>query len=491
MDPAAAAPGDTIPEKHPRRDGKRYYLHLQETRLLLLLARMALAAPSLLDQIEADAGRSATAAVACTSSQDGGRRLAQVLAIAEAIGADASSDAWNGAAALSERLAFSAQPLHGITWGGDQGFLLELGASASSAQLVEAIARATGANGTPSAVTPSTTGWTVSPPDGDPLHITSTEHGFSIAQGSAPGATGRALPAALRSAIPQDPGCLLYMHGESARTGEYHALVHLPPQGVSAPVHLALTMTTLSALDAIAFRAGAPPAVRTVEVPVGIAVLGLGIDGLDPDVLLDTREQRRAVRRLARAFPWAAGTTLAVFRPTKAGPQGGAPRVGAVVPLAKDWRASKVLARFLKVARAGGAQVLSVDATHAQVVVTQGRRTVTLHVAGAEGRLLVASDPVLLSTMEGDTGTPWISGTAAETAQRYPILVAGASADPMRPWSVAVDFPPSSITGQVTLPLDFDQLLATLEPFGALFRTNLERVQQALPQGEPTQTTAP
>jgi hypothetical protein len=456
--------------------------------LLLLIARMALAAPSLLDQVEADVGRGAAAAVACTSSQDGGRRLAQVLALAEAMHADASSDAWTGAAALSERLAFSSHPLHGVTWGDDQGFLLELGASASGAQLAEAIARATGANGAPSPVRADATGWSVAPPEGGSLRVSSTEHGYRIEQGSAPGATGRALPAALRAATPEAPGCLLYMHGESARTGEYHALVHLPPQGVTAPVHLALTMTTLSALDAIVFRSGAAPAVRTVEVPMGVAVIGLGLDGLDPDVLLDTPEQRRAVRRLARTFPWSAGTTLAVFNPA----EGGAPRVGAVVPLAKAWRAAKVLERFLKVARAGGAQALPIDATHAQLVVTQGRRTVTLHVAGATGRLLVASDPVLLATMERDAGTPWISGAAAETAQRYPILVAGTPTGEARPWSVAMDFPPSTITGQVMLPLEFEQLRAAIAAFDGLFRASLDRVQQALPQGDaPPRETDP
>jgi hypothetical protein len=297
------------------------------------------------------------------------------------------------------------------------------------------------------------------------------------------------MPAELRAGIPSDPGCVLYTHGDSTRTGEYHAMVHLPPQGTAAPVRVALTMTTLSALDAFAFEAGHTVEVRTVETPVGVAVIGLGLDGLDADVLLDTPEQRRTMRRLVRTFPWTAGTTVAVFAPTDSQ----SARVGAVLPLAKPWRAEKVLRRFLKVAGAAGAAPSRVDGTHARVTLTQGRRKQTLHVAAREGQLLVASDPVLLATMEGGSGSAWVTGATAEAAKRYPIVLSGvtspSAANP--PWFIAVDFPPSALTAQIGLPLTFDQVRTGIAVFGGVFRANLERVRGALPTGDAAPPTSP
>jgi hypothetical protein len=173
---------------------------------------------------------------------------------------------------------------------------------------------------------------------------------------------------------------------------------------------------------------------------------------------------------------------VAVFAPTDAQ----SARVGAVLPLAKPWRAEKVLRRFLKVAGAAGAASSQVDGTHARVTLTQGRRKQTLHVAAREGQLLVASDPVLLATMEGGTGTAWVTGATAHAVTRYPIVLSGGTSpsDATPPWLVAVDFPPSALTAQIGLPLTFDQLRTGLTMFGGIFRANLDRVRGALPAGD-------
>ncbi len=453
--------------------------------LLLWLASVALSrtalANDLTDRVEAGVGRGATTVVACSSTQDAARRLSQAWALVEAQGlTDKVDGALRTLPELTDAFALDAGPLTLTHWGQGGPLTLEFGTTTPTADLAGRLGR-TLTPDAPPASTPTPEGevWRLATPT--PIQVSSIAGGVRLQAGDLPGATGRALPVRLRAEDPHAEGCLVYVRDASEKLGELELLLHLAPVDRPAAARVAFTSTVFGEeLESIRYAPQVPAEVRTPEPVAGVLVLGLGLDGLELDSILEDKAQRRAVRRLQRALPIGAGTTVALTRAD-------APlAVGAAVPLTKRWRPARTTRQVARVAKKLGLDVERTDRTHLRV----RSDALTIHVAGQSGRFLLANDATTLLAMESNVGTPWVHGATEEAAARYGLVfeAAGLPGETFgaltRPLRLAVGVKERVVSAEIDLPVPFDTLVALLQA-----RRTATEAAKAAESSEPAQPT--
>jgi hypothetical protein len=223
------------------------------------------------------------------------------------------------------------------------------------------------------------------------------------------------LPAAfleLPSSVLERPGCAIFVDTSQkaeART-KGQILLHLPFQ-TGAGIYFALMTPTLAELDAIPAPEEAPAVVRTAEAPDMVLAVGLGMADLKLEGVLKGEELRK-FRRFQRAFPIADGTVVGAML-------GPPVRVGAVVPMERPIPGPVLSRRLQRLLTQLELPYEVVDSTHLHVDMKGKGLVVSL----ARGRVMLALDQPMLSAMEQDQGTAWVSGKTAELAGEFPLVL--------------------------------------------------------------------
>ncbi|MDP2317368.1 MAG: hypothetical protein Q8P41_31075 [Pseudomonadota bacterium] len=305
-------------------------------------------------------------------------------------------------------------------------------------------------------------GWAVREGDGDELLVEVSEGWARVTRGPASALPPRTVRANLLAAIPETPGCVLSVHVADDEIGEVDVAAHLSfIEG--QPATFAVSLPGLKASDAILLEGAVPPTVRTPERPQAVVVIGIGLDSIDFSTFLAGKELR-AARRLQNLFPVTGGTTVALLQMEPA------PRLAAVIPLAGRMPARKVARRTRRLAKLADLEVLRVDATHLSFTIGD----IEILAAARDNRLELSTDPGTLNTMQYDvrSGEPWVSGTVAELAASWPLVVAssilpGADGAPARvlprPLYLALDLEDALLKGVIDVPLPLAEMAALAE----------------------------
>lgn len=259
----------------------------------------------------------------------------------------------------------------------------------------------------------------------------------------------------LADAIAEDDGCLLFVRipGDAPLDVE----VHLPlREGIAT--RFAVAGPRLDVLAGVHPSPTLPREVRSAVRPEGVAILGLGLDGIDFSSFLEGRDLRQA-RAMQRQLPIAPGTQVALLRSAPA------LVLAAMVPFPPQMGAPAIARRAQRVLRRTRGRVERDDATHFSVTVDDAR----IFCATVRGRLYLSNEPLSLVSIENEEGTPWFSGAADELAQRYPLVVTvsalpfmadGRRLDP--PFSLALSIEPTMLRGEMHLPLSLTELAELL-----------------------------
>lgn len=266
--------------------------------------------------------------------------------------------------------------------------------------------------------------------------------------------------ASLASAVPEGDGCLLFVRvpGEEPLDVE----VHLPMRAGTA-TRFAVAGPRLDALSGVHPTPAPPRVVRSALAPEGVAILALGLDGIDFSAFLEGRELRQA-RAMQRQLPIASGTQVALLR--------SAPQmvIAAMVPFPPGMAAPAIARRTQRVLRRTEGRVEREDRTHFSVTVEDTR----LFCATVRGRLYVSNEPLSLVSLENDEGTAWFTGPTSDLAGRYtlvvtmtavPFMVEGRRLDP--PFSLALSVEPTMLRGEVQLPISLSELAELLRQLPA------------------------
>lgn len=285
----------------------------------------------------------------------------------------------------------------------------------------------------------------------------SVEDGWAyVTKGTPPADAARLLPRALQAVLPETPGCsVMVLRGGEGALAKVDVVVHLPFASEEGAT-FAVALPEGVALDGIVFSPGVPVEVRTQRVPEGVAVLGIGLDGVDFSGFLEGGELRR-VRKVQRWFPVTSGTTVALWDGQPL------PTIGAMIPLGRELGARKVARRAARLLKRNKVVVTRSDATHFSAEMGVLR----LYFAGLDGRLLVATDAGTLVAMQSATGPAWVTPALAGLTARYPLVLSssilpGSGGTPTRRLpaavSLALALEPGMVRGTLTLPISIEEL---------------------------------
>lgn len=308
-------------------------------------------------------------------------------------------------------------------------------------------------------VTPSAGGaWSVvAPGDGGTWTVRGDAGWLTLAVGAAgaPSDQLRHVPDPLRSAVPEpESGCLIWGHRPVGPAGDVQAAVTVPLVK-GAPLRFGATLPTRDLLSALRFAPGPPREVRTTTAPDAVAVLGLGLDGIDFGRFLQGAARSRA-RRLQHLLPVTAGTEVAFVRA-----EAGTPRFVAMLPLGKPLRAAAVSRRAEKVLRALGYATSRNDRTRLVAV----RRKDALFVDASDGRLYVSNTLPALTDAVAARGDVWVDGDTATRAARWPFvaemahLPGPAGAVPLaEPLTLSLTVAEGVVAGELIVPMSAHEL---------------------------------
>lgn len=416
----------------------------------------ALALGGLRADVDAAARTSPDMALVCTSAQEAWSRLGRLVLAMEGAG---------GTPLPPEvRALFSSPEAAGLFEAGarlDVSFwkeaqALEVGfdSTRSAKDVAHALAGLDPTGGT-RAVAGLAEAWTLQGPEGAVARVLVDRGRARFVRGDPPEDAARIVPKALVDRMPEDAGCVALMHTAEQGMGDLDVAVHVA-FAAGQPATFAVAGPSVEAFRGVVFDPAVPPEMRTAQVPQGVVVLGVGIDGVDFSSFLGGKALRRA-RRVQNAFPVGAGTTIALMGSDPA------PVFGAVLPLPEDMRAKRVARKAKRLAKSQHLPVQKLDKTH----FTIDAGAMRVYAGAQDGRLLVANDPGVLGAMEGAQGAPWVQGRAAELAARYPLVITstvlpgGAPGQTMdEPFSFAVDLKPGLLSGELDVPLTIEELAA-------------------------------
>lgn len=424
----------------------------------LLLVSLALAGPRT-DLGAALVGRP-DVAVVCTDL----RSALPLERVADALAADRGADPDRTRDELSGwlgRVFADGSGLDFRLWRESRAFEMRFHTDLDEESLARAFAE--GLDGRTAPVVPQARGWQVQLGDGRDLHVEVTDRRARAVVGTPRSAPGLGDPRLDLGGLPDSDGCAAWTRLLDDEGDTTELAAHFVPGG-DVNLHFALTGSWAKAVEGVAFDPQPPPEVRTPTDPEAVLVLGIGLDSINFSRFLAGKELRGA-RWLQAKLPVTAGTTVAVV------PQEDGPGFGAAVPLARPIPARTVDRRLRAAMRRLDLPVLRVD--DRRFVATADDSV--FWVAAADGRFLVASDPALLETMQGDDGGVWVDERARDLAGRY-ALVLLASALPgglsgLRldtPASLAVTIDGKVLHGELAAPIPFAALVEMLSRLPAL-----------------------
>lgn len=391
-------------------------------------------------------------AVTCSSAQTAWAAMGQLLGVMDLAKPDAPlADGlpWNGGSALFEpdsRLA--------VRFGSDDGSLLVRFTTAATSEEIARRFAGLATAGERSALL-GADGWEVRSVDGVTWRVETAAGWASIlrtdrALGSDPG-----LPPALRAAIPSPgDGCLAWMHLDGKEPFGAVDIAAQLPLVLGQPIRFAIVGDALVPLEGVFFDPQPPIEIRSTRKPDGLAILGVGLDGIDFSRVLRGGALRGA-RRLQRQLPITTGTVLAVL------PGDPEPMIAAVLPVAGHLKAAPLARRLKRVLKALDVRAEPIDATHF-VIDLQGS---VFHVATVDGRILLTDDLPLLYDISQNVGDLWIQGDLAARAARYPLVLSlSVLPDPTAPqrldppFTLAIDLVEGVVRGETVVPLTLQQL---------------------------------
>lgn len=361
--------------------------------------------------LEALAATGSRAGVACGSTQ---RALDGLAALADATGS-ALPDAFAEVRALAadpDTAVLAADGAFAIGLGPGDAAELRLHTDLPAAAVAERVAKVTHAT-----VTPRDGGFDVrrtAAPDAPAIHIDAVGADVRVATAPA-GAAGSGVDlASVLEPLPDlGPGCAVFARMDDPPFGPAQLSAYLPLDGAEAGrfVVRSTAMTPPTAvLPGLGQRTVAPE-VHSVRAPAAWVSVGFGLVDLNLGAVLTGRELAQA-ERARRYLPVAPGTTLgAYFEP--------APAFAAVVPVAADWPAARLLRHARRALRR-----LGEPSTRIGKGVYQLQLGSAPLVFGARtGALVVATDVGTLLDVRAGQGPAWLDDAARERAAGW--LVAG------------------------------------------------------------------
>ncbi len=183
---------------------------------------------------------------------------------------------------------------------------------------------------------------------------------------------------------------------------------YIPLDGAQAG-RFVLQMPTLKASPTLSGVAPAVvPDIHTTNPPAAWMTLGFSLASADLSSLIKGDALKKA-RKLQKFLPLDSGITLGVF-------MDGQPAVAAVLPLAKEWPAKKVLKHVRVVlSRVKAAVVTPLGADRLMVVADKG----TVIIGARKGQVLLASTPELTDALVANVGVPWLDAGERERARDW------------------------------------------------------------------------
>lgn len=374
--------------------------------LLWLFA--ALAGPR--HELAAALGEGAEAALACSEALPAPPwdEAARWIADRAPLGGDPEEarrrlrDWLDGAVAAGSGLAFRA-------WGDGAGHEFRFRTELDAEDLARAFARVYTRERAP--VVPEARGWQVQLADGRDLHVEVAEGQARARMGAAPAGGAGAEPSAVLASLPDTRGCAAWARWRDEDDELTEVAAHLVP-GDALDLHFAVSGSWAKRVEGVAFLPGRVPAVRTPQAPEAVLVVGLGLDSVNFSRFLAGKALRQA-RWLQSHLPVTGGTTVAVV------PGEDGPRFGAAVPLGgrvRDATVARRLRRVLSRLDVGLVYTPNGDL----VVLSDGE---LFHVGVDQGRILVASDLLLLQQMREGVGPDWVDPETLALAHDYPLVL--------------------------------------------------------------------
>lgn len=283
----------------------------------------------------------------------------------------------------------------------------------------------------------------------------------ALAGAAALAAGPRMIPPAILEAVPDDNGCLVHATRAQPQVGDTDAVFHLSFEK-GQPARFAATSTALAAVPGAMSLVGTgavPPDVRTEADPIGIFVLGLGVQDFDASAL--PKKDAAKLRKLRRYLPVAGGTTVALLSVAP-------PMLAAVVPMERPIKARPLARRVARVLKKSGATVEKVDATH----LTVSTPMLPLNVATVDGRVNLATDPTLLRAMDRNAGELWADETTRALVGAFPFVVSlgalpgaapGALTRLAEPITFAMGVDSAALRGEVRVPVPPAELASMMK----------------------------
>ncbi len=274
--------------------------------------------------------------------------------------------------------------------------------------------------------------------------------GVEIDSGVLPQPTGVSLAPDLLAQMPENDGCLFWMHKDHPKAGPVSMVIHVgrdPGQGI----HFAIRSAKLAELNLRGLPNAVALPLTSVAAPDMVVVAGMSASTvLEQLVVSDVAntDAGKVVRRFLEQFPLGPGLTLALFD------AGVEPRMVVVVPMEEKLRAGALSRRTRKVLKQFEVGFIRESRLRLRIAV----KSELLDVAFLPSTVVMATDAALLDEIVHTQGSLWFSPEAAAVVSAWPLvfMMSQLPGEPPRrlndPIQMGLSLVGSDLSGQLVPP---------------------------------------